>query len=48
MKAIAKKVDQLGRVHLPREIRQQQGIEPEMMVVLKPVKDGVLIQRASD
>ena len=38
-------IDELGRLMLPKELREALGLETGMEVVLKPVRDTVILQK---
>lgn len=45
MRAITRKVDELGRVVIPSEYRTAYGIDHKGMVEFIPKEDGVLVRR---
>ena len=45
MRAITRKVDELGRVVIPSEYRTAYGIDCREMVEFIPQEDGVLVRR---
>ena len=48
MESVVKKMDQLGRVHIPHEMRLLHNLAPECEIVLVSTKDGVLIRKGSN